>query len=478
MKKNPSDSQLIVKNIEFLYRGEIINQLLTLILVIVISRVLGDVGLGKYSFAFSFASIFLLLADFGLPTLITKEVAKDKKLAEEHLSKTFTLKLFLNFITFLITVLAIFVSKKDTETIVLVALAAVAMFFYNFAGIFRSVFQAYEAMKYEVIAKATERMIAAGAGIYLLMKGYGIVSLFAALIISNLVYYMILHTFIRRKIFGTKIVFDLQSWKNSIKGSLPFWLTLIFVSFYVRIDTIMLGFMKDYAQTGWYNAAYKIIDVFSRILYLPIIALFPALAKLHKISAESTKILYERSFYYMIVLAIPIVTGLFILSKKIILLIYGSHFSNSAIALQILGFSLFFTALNFLMGYLLNSIDKQKLFTITTGISTVVNIILNLILIPSYGYKGAGFATVISEIINFSMLYYFTSKNKFSINILGLLIKPLIADMAMVLAIYYLIGLNVIILAIIGAVIYVAVMFLIKGLGKGEIKLAKSLISK
>ena len=186
--------------------------------------------------------------------------------------------------------------------------------------------------------------------------------------------------------------------------------------------------------------------------------------------------LYERSFYYMIVLAIPIVTGLFILSKKIILLVYGSQFSNSAIALQILGFSLFFTALNFLMGYLLNSIDKQKLFTITTGISTGVNIILNLMLIPSYGYKGAGFATVISEIINFSMLYYFTSKNKFSINILGLLIKPLIADMIMVLALYYLIGLNVIILAIIGAVIYFAVMFLIKGLGGVEIRLVKSLI--
>src|SRR3989344_6671544 len=122
-----SDSKTIVKNIGFLYNGEIIGQILTLILVIVISRQLGDVGLGKYSFAFSFAAIFLLFADFGLPTLITKEVAKNRKLAEEHLSKTFTLKLFLNFITFLITVLVIFVSKKDTETIVLVALAAVAM---------------------------------------------------------------------------------------------------------------------------------------------------------------------------------------------------------------------------------------------------------------------------------------------------------------------------------------------------------------
>lgn len=478
MKNQPSDSQLIVKNISFLYNGEIINQILTLILIVFISRELGDVGLGKYSFAFSFASIFLLLADFGLPTLITKDIAKNRKLTEQYLSKTLTLKFFLNFITLLITVLVIFILKKDKETILLVALAGVAMFFYNFGGIFRSVFQAYEVMKYEVISKAVERIIAAGLGIYLLLKGYGILSLFLTLILSNLVYYVILQILTSKKILPIKIAFDWQNWKQTIKDSFPFWLTLIFVSFYIRIDTIMLGFMKDYAQTGWYNAAYKIIDVFTRMLYLPIIALFPALAKSHKISIAKTKNLYEKSFYYMIVFALPIVTGLFILSKKIILLVYGSQFSNSVIALQILGFSLFFTALNFLMGFLLNSIDKQKLFTITTGIATAINIILNLILIPLYGYKGAGFATVISEIVNFSLLFYFTSKNNFSINILKLLVKPLTADLIMILVLFYFINLNVIMLVAMGALVYLAAMFLIRGLGKEEINLAKSLMSK
>ncbi len=99
MEGKPSDSQLIIKNISFLYNGEIINQILTLILIVFISRELGDVGLGMYSFAFSFASIFLLLADFGLPTLITKDIAKNRKLTQQHLSSTLTLKFFLNFLT-------------------------------------------------------------------------------------------------------------------------------------------------------------------------------------------------------------------------------------------------------------------------------------------------------------------------------------------------------------------------------------------
>ena len=477
MKNKPSDSQLIAKNISFLYNGEIINQILTLILIVFISRELGDVGLGKYSFAFSFASIFLLLADFGLPTLITKDIAKDHKSAQKYLSNTFTLKFFLNFITLLVTVLIIFILKKDAETVILVALAGIAMFFYNFGGVFRSVLQGYEAMKYEVISKAVERIVAAGLGIYLLLRGYGILSLFITLILSNAVYYILLYFFTNKKISPINITFNWQIWKQTIKESFPFWLTLIFVSFYVRIDTIMLGFMKDYAQTGWYNAAYKIIDVFTRVLYLPIIALFPALAKSHKISIQKTKTLYEKSFYYMVAFALPAVIGLLMLSKKIIPLIYGNQFNNSIIVLQILGFSLFFTALNFLMGFLLNSIDKQKLFAITAGASTVVNILLNLILIPIYGYKGAGFATVASEIVNFSMLYYFTGKNGFSVGIFKLLLKPIISSIIMILVLHYLMSLNVILLAIIGAASYLVAMFLIRGLGKEEVNLVKSVIS-
>ena len=446
-----------------------------MILVIVISRQLGDVGLGKYSFAFSFAAILLLFADFGLPTLITKEVAKNKKLAQEHLTKTYTLKLILNILTLIATILAIAISKKDNETVMLVLIAGIAMFFYNLAGIFRSVLQAYETMKYEVIAKAVERVIAASLGIYLLLNGYGIFSLFTALLLSNIAYYLILHYFTSKNISGTRLSVDFSCWKKTIKESFPFWLTIIFVSFYVRIDTVMLGYMKDYASTGWYNAAYRIIDVFVRILFLPIIAVFPALSKFHKTSIDKTKLIYEKSFYYMIVLSMPIVAGLVILSRRIILAVYGNQFANSVIALQILAFALFFTSLNYLMGYLLNSIDKQKLFTITTGTATALNILLNLILIPMYGYIGAGITTVISELLNFSMLYYFTNKNNFPVSMPKLMLKPLAAALIMAAALYYLMGyFNVVILVIIGAGVYFSIMLAIRGIGKDEINLVKS----
>lgn len=470
-----SDAKSITKNIGFLYIGEIISQILTFFLVIALARYLGDTGLGKYSFAFSFVAIFLIIADLGLPTLITKEISRNKKLTRVYFTKTFTLKLILNLFAFLITVIVISISKKDTEIVTLVTLAGISMFFYNFGGMFRAIFQAYEVMEYEAFSRIIERIIAAGLGIYLLMKGYGILSLFIVIIISNLSYYLLVNTITVKNISKIGFSVDYTFWKKVIKQSFPFWLTIIFISIYFRIDTIMLGYMKDFSAVGWYNAAYKIIEVLTRMPFLLIAAVFPALSRFNYSSLNKAKLLYEKSFYYLLVLGLPITVSLFMLADKIILSVYKTPFTNSIIVLKILSFALFFVFVNYLMGYLLNAIDKQKLFTWVTGISTAFNIILNFALIPRFSYIGACIATVASEVLNFVLLYYFTDKNGFTIKILHILKKPFIATFAMGIFIYFLKQINIVFLAVYSALIYFGILAIIGGIGRDEIKVVKSL---
>ncbi len=470
-----SDAKSITKNVGFLYIGEIISQVLSFFLVITLARYLGDTGLGKYSFAFSFVTIFLIIADLGLPTLITKEISRNKKLTEVYLTKTFTLKLILNLFTLLVTVIAISISKKDTEIIILVTLAGVSMFLYNFGGMFRAIFQAYEVMGYEAFSRIIERIIAVGLGIYLLMKGYGILSLFVVIIISNLIYYLLINIITVKHISKIKFSVDYVFWKKTLKKSFPFWLTIIFISIYFRIDTIMLGYMKDFSAVGWYNAAYKIIEVLTRIPFLLIAAVFPVLSRFNYNSLDKAKLLYEKSFYYLLVLGLPITIGLFMLADKIILSVYKTPFMNSIIVLKILSFALFFVFVNYLMGYLLNAIDKQKLFTWITGLSTAFNIILNFILIPKFSYIGACVATVASEILNFGLLYYFTDKNGFTIKILHILKKPFLATFAMSIFLYFFKQINIIFLVLYSALIYFGVLLIIKGIGRDEINIIKSL---
>ncbi len=473
-----SDAKSIARNVASLYIGEIVSQVLTFFLVVSIAKYFGDVGLGKYSFAFSFAAFLLTLADMGLPILVTKEVAKDKSLTKDYMTKTFTLKLMLNIAAFAITIIAIIASRKDYETVMLVILAAIAMFFYNIAGMYRAIFQAYEVMKYESYSRIVERIIAASLGIALFYKGYGIISLFLVLILSNFVYYIVIYILTITKIIKVSLAVDFKFWKQNLMDGIPFWTTNIFLSIYFRIDTIMLGFMKDFAATGLYNAAAKIVEVLTRIPFLLISAVFPTLAKFHRLSYDKTKLLYEKSFYYMVIAALPITTGLILLPERIILQVYSASFKNSIIALQILAVSLVFVFVNYLMGYLLNAIDKQKVFTAIAGITTAFNVILNLALIPAYSYKGAAAATLISEILNFGMLYYFTSKSKFGLNLVKMFAKPMIANISMIGAIIYFRHLHLILLAAVCSVIYFAVLLLVRGVGKDEFNLMKSFIPK
>ncbi len=472
-----SDAKSIAKNVASLYVGEILSQILTFFLVVSIARYFGDVGLGKYSFTFSFVAFFLIFADMGLPILLTKEVAKNRQLTRDYMTKTFTLKVILNIIAFSITILAILISRRDYETILLVILAAIAMFFYNLAGMYRAIFQAYELMKYESYSRIVERLLASSVAILLIYRGYGILSLFIVLILSNVVYYLLLHVLITLKISKISLTVDVNLWKQNLMASMPFWITNVFLSIYFRIDTIMLGFMKDFAATGWYNAAVKIVEVLTRIPFLLINAVFPTLAKFHKLSYPKTKLLYEKSFYYMLIVALPITTGLIMLTERIILNVYSPDFRNSIIALQILAASLIFVFVNYLMGYLLNAIDKQRLFTLTAGVTTAFNVILNIILIPKYSYIGAAAATLASEVLNFGMLYYFTSKNKFNINLLRFLIKPIIANLAMIVLIIYFRNLHLILLIALSGIAYFFVLLIIRGFGKDEINIVKSFIS-
>ena len=180
----------------------------------------------------------------------------------------------------------------------------------------------------------------------------------------------------------------------------------------------------------------------------------------------------------MILIVLPIMTGLIMLADRIIFYVYSSAFANSVIALQILAASLIFSFVHYLMGFLLNAIDKQKLFTLTASITAVFNIVLNIFLIPKYSYIGAGVATLISEVLSFFLLYYFTFKNKFRLNIAKIIKKPIVANIAVIGLIIYLRNLNLILIVILSALAYFIALFLIKGISKEEIKLLQSFIHK
>lgn len=473
-----SNAQRIARNTSVLFVSELITRSLSFFLVIILARYLGDVGLGKYSFIFAFTGIFYIISDFGISTLMARDIAKNKALAKKYIDNLFAFKVILSVFTVLAPTIFILLTDKTFDIKIGVLLAGISTSFGYLAYPFRNVFVAYEKHVYHAIYSIIERAVAFLLGVAVLYLGYGLLNFLIVLVISNFASFIYSYIVVSKKFSKVGFEIDFAFLKKILKEAMPFWFTTIFITFYFRIDTVMLGFMKGFQATGWYNAAYKIIDALAAIPFIVVLAIYPAMSRFHKVQETFLHLLYKRSFYYLFMLGLPLAIGVTLVADRLILFVYKSAFINSEIALQILIWALMFIFVNYVMGYLLNSIGKQVLFTYSTGFCALLNIALNFLLIPKYSYIGAGIATAFTEMVNFLVLFYLTTKSGYTLNLLSLLYKPVLASVPMAIFLFYFRNLHLLVLAPLAVILYFVVLFFINGIGKEEASLVKSIINK
>lgn len=170
-----------------------------------------------------------------------------------------------------------------------------------------------------------------------------------------------------------------------------------------NLDSILLGFLAGPVAVGLYGAAYKPISV---VLAMPVsyfIGLFPVLSRAFRDSPDDYRRLVSRSLHLSAVAAAPIVVGGAFLAGPILELLFGPGFSGGAPALRILACSAALVILRGTYRQALNAAERSKLDLLCAGVATVVNLGLNLLLIPAYGILGAAAATVASEVVWLSL---------------------------------------------------------------------------
>lgn len=478
LMKLMSSVKTIAKNTSFLLLADIIGKILSFFLVIAIARYLGDIGLGKYSFIFAFIGLFSIFSDFGTKTFMVREIARNEGKTKIYFDNILTLKLIFALATLISPLIMIHFIDKNPEVITGVYVIAVATFFLVFTELFNSLLQAYERMEYVSLIIVLERVITASLGIIILTIGFKLIALLFVFLFSYIIVFATAFSIISKKITRIRFRFDFDLWKDIFRNSLPFWFTALFVTIYFRIGSVMLSVMKGYQAVGWYSASYRMLDALYFIPNAVIMAVFPAMSKFHIKDKASLSKLYKKSFYYLLSAGLAIAIGTTLLADRIILFIYKEQFTNSITALQILIWAEMMIFISSLSGYLLNSIDKQKLFTYTTAFCALVNITLNYTLISKYSYIGAATAALITEILVFILLFYFVSKNKYGFNILEFIPKLAIACIGMSLFIIYFWHLHLLILIPLAGLVYYGILFLMKGVGSEEINMIRTLINK
>ena len=471
----------IAKNTAILSIAEIVSAIISLFFTMYVARYLGAEGFGTLSFALAFIAIFGVFTDIGLNQLMTREVARDKTLAPKYLGNIINLKAILAVVTFGLIAVTINLLYYPDQTKIVVYFIAGFLVSNTFSVMYYSIFQAHERMEFITLGRVVNAVLLLIGALLavnqnLPVTAFALVYFLASF--STLLCNIIVSTW---KFAKPKVEIDFRFWKETLKQAWPFGLAGVFSGIYFWIDSVMLSFMQGDEVVGWYNAAYRLVFVLTVIPGIYFTSAFPAMSKYYVTSKESLKLIYEKSIKYMIILAVPIAFGTSLLADKAIMLIYDAGYFNSIIALQILVWAVAFVFISSGFARLFESSNKQLIVTIVAGGCAILNVVLNLILIPKYSYIGASAATVTTEFTALAILFLWSSRIGYGISgkkIIDILVKTLVAGAVMSSLVFILRNLALWWLVPLSALLYFIVLFIIKGIDGEDILLLKQMVRR
>ncbi len=483
-----STARTIAKNATALMAAQAASYLLGFFYFISMARSLGGAGFGILSFAIALASLFTPLTDLGIATLMIREVARDKSAAPKYLAQVSLMKMLLAGVTFGATALIVILGGYPWQTIMVVCLLSLSVIISAFTTMIYSVFTAFEKMEYAgvgILANAAFIFAGVMLGVKYHFGPMGFASLYvyasAAVLIYSLAALRWRFSSAMPRVPSITTI-DFRFWKDNIKQGWPFAFTAIFGTIAYYTDSVMLSFMKGNEAVGWYNAAFRSVATLSVIPLVYFAAIFPVMARMHLSSTSLLRFMVRKSFQYMLIIAVPIGVGTTLLAGRIISVIFGAGYSESAPMLRILIWSMAFIFATSTFSQLLNSVDKQMTFAKVVAVCALLNVLLNALLIPRYGGTGASIDTVVTQFAALILSGIFCARIGYGIpgpSILALLAKIAAASAAMSVLVLYFDNLILWALIPLAALLYFAVLFLVRGIGtKEDIMLLRAIVGR
>lgn len=407
--ENQTVKQTIFKNTFWLAVAEGISRFLTLILFIYVARILGATEYGKFAFAIAFIYLLSILSSFVSPQIITREFSQDKTKEKEY-SSILSLKILLGLGTLILIFISSFFIVLDPLIQKVIWILAIYSFLNCFFEIFYAFLRAHQRMEYEAWAKILQAICIATFGFFVILRFPSVENLSYGYLLASLVSLTIFLSFFHLKVYRLSLEWDKSIWKRILLMSWPLALVGTLTIIYTQIDSVMMGYFGQITETGWYNAVYKITGAALIPMVLISQSFYPVLSRAFKESKERIQKIWNSQMEIMIFLAFPITVGGIVLAPKIIDFIYDQSYAPSVLAFQIL---ILMVGIMFLYNSFYQVLivsDNQKKIFWAVFIGAIVNVILNLILIPKFSLYGAAVATVITNLLIFFLFFRFTLK--------------------------------------------------------------------
>ncbi len=373
-----------------------------------ISRVLGAAGNGKVAFAASVANYSMMTASLGIPTYGVRacaQVRDDRRL----LSKTVVEIFLINFVatitvitTYIICVFSIPQFCEDKTLFMINGLSILLnMFGMNY------VYQALEKYDYITVRSILFKFISIALMFLLVHRQSDYIIYGAITVLASVGSYILNFTRIHKYIdFNFRQSIEI---KKHLKPIFTLFAQSLAVSIYTNLDTVMLGFMKNDVDVGYYNAAVKVKAVLLSLVTSLGNVLLPRMSYYAKQKMkEDFMRTMLKALNFTILMSIPLAVYFAFYAKESILFLAGDGYVGSVLAMQIITVAVIPNGLTGVLGIqVLTAIEKEKYVLYSVIVGAISDFLLNLVMIPQMGAAGAALATTIAEfMVLFVQIYY------------------------------------------------------------------------
>jgi O-antigen/teichoic acid export membrane protein len=467
-----------LRNTVLILGARVVSRLIALVTVFATASTLRDARFGDFNTVVTVAALVApVFLDLGFNILYQREGARRPAEIERYLQNLMSARVILAVIALPVLAAALYFLRLGD----LLIPGYVLMVLTSYANLLRYTLYALQRLGFEAIAIVLESLLLLGLTLFGVINKQGVAYFlwaYVAMYAFDCIFFSVLLRSL--KIVRFRWRFEPALLRRWFWMGLPFAVTFVLTTLYWKLDVPLLKLFKGSAEVGWYSFAYKPFDA---LLFVPITMLgvvLPVLAVYQRSSPERLRDAVGMFFKALLMLGWPLSVGVVVLAYPLAGL-WSGFFAQSIPALQILALAWAFAFVNNAFIGALTVIDRQATYARAAGISLIVNLVLNLILIPPFGYIAASWTTVATEVVLVGTGWWLTERHLGHLHLTAASWRPILAGVVMGAALYplrnvhgYLVALAV----LLGLAVYAGAVVLLKAITREEMQFLRSALKR
>ena len=415
----------LTRNLAATAAGQALGTVLNLIAVVTVARQLGVEGYGQYAYVLAFVGVFQLFVMAGVGHIVTREVAVNPANGRRIVGAAQSLVSLLAIVV--CGIVAATASNELRGAFYLATLGVVAAMQAMVLGGF---FRALEEMVVTSTGLVLQKTALVGFVLVSAALDLGLQGMCAAFAVASASLWLFYAVTMIRRHFWPGLRFDPTLWILLLRDGLPMGGAAILRKTSGRVDVLILTALGSHAAAGHFSAGYKIVEALGVVATTLAQVIFPLLSRTAHSGAMFSDVVAV-SVRYLLFAGLPLAVILGGSAAWVVTFVYGPAFAPAADALALLSVACATVFITALYPFLFAALHAQQQYIIAAAAGLLVNVLVDIVLIPRLSHVGAAIGTVCAEVTFLALGALFLRRHLTGLSLVSMTWRPLAAGLAM-----------------------------------------------